>query len=63
MYLIAFTLTYILVTYRIKHENIIIRLKSSRIFSLWAIIGLILGARLGYVFFYNFDYYLKYPLR
>jgi len=30
---------------------------------MWAIIGLILGARLGYVFFYNFDYYLKYPLR
>ena len=28
----------------------------------YLIIGLILGGRLGYVFFYNFDFYLNNPL-
>ena len=27
----------------------------------WAIIGIILGGRLGYVLFYNFDYYMMHP--
>ncbi|MGE4351615.1 MAG: prolipoprotein diacylglyceryl transferase [Bdellovibrionales bacterium] len=31
-------------------------------FLTWAIIGTILGGRLGYVLFYQFDYYLHYPL-
>ena len=30
-------------------------------FLLWATIGIILGGRLGYVFFYNLNYYLEYP--
>jgi len=29
---------------------------------IWIITGLILGARLGYVFFYNFGHYLQHPL-
>jgi phosphatidylglycerol:prolipoprotein diacylglycerol transferase len=29
---------------------------------LWTILGLIVGARLGYVLFYNFSYYLSHPL-
>ncbi|MEM7680132.1 MAG: prolipoprotein diacylglyceryl transferase [Pseudomonadota bacterium] len=28
----------------------------------WAIIGVILGGRLGYILFYNFDVYLEHPL-
>ena len=27
----------------------------------YLIVGIIIGGRLGYVFFYNFDYYLNYP--
>ena len=30
-------------------------------FLLWATVGIILGGRLGYVFFYNLNYYLEYP--
>ena len=62
MYIIAFMLTYILVTYRIKRENYTFSTEVIQDFFVWGIVGLILGARLGYVFFYNFDYYLKYPL-
>ncbi len=29
----------------------------------WGVVGLILGARLGYIFFYNFDYYKENPLQ
>jgi len=62
MYIIAFLLTYILVSYRIKRENYNYSIDIIQDFFMWAIIGLIFGARLGYVFFYNFDYYLKFPL-
>jgi phosphatidylglycerol:prolipoprotein diacylglycerol transferase len=62
MYLVAFTLTYILVTYRIKNEKYNYSFEIIQDFFMWAIIGLILGARLGYVFFYNFDYFIKNPL-
>jgi len=31
-------------------------------FLTWAIIGVILGGRLGYVFFYNFNYYMDNPM-
>lgn len=63
MYLVAFTITYLLASHRLKKEE------------RWAIsedhfqglltagiIGLIVGARLGYVVFYNLSYYLSHPL-
>ncbi len=62
MYIIAFLLTYILVSYRIKREKYNYSTDIIQDFFMWAIIGLIFGARLGYVLFYNFDYYLKFPL-
>ncbi|HYA12707.1 MAG TPA: prolipoprotein diacylglyceryl transferase [Syntrophales bacterium] len=62
MYIVAFTLTYILVLYLIKHDKYTFSKETIQDFFMWAIIGLIFGARLGYVLFYNFDYYLKYPL-
>lgn len=32
-------------------------------FVVWAMLGVILGARLGYVLFYNFSFYLHHPLQ
>ena len=32
-------------------------------FLVWATVGIILGGRLGYVFFYNASYYLEFPLK
>ena len=31
-------------------------------FMTWAVLGIILGGRLGYVLFYNFGYYIEHPL-
>lgn len=62
MYIIAFLLTYILVSYRVKSENYNYKTEIIQDFFIWAIVGLIFGARLGFVFFYNFGYYMRNPL-
>jgi phosphatidylglycerol:prolipoprotein diacylglycerol transferase len=62
MYLVAFFLTYILVAYRLKKEDFSFSLETVQDFFLWGIFGLIIGARLGYVLFYNPGYYLHHPL-
>jgi phosphatidylglycerol:prolipoprotein diacylglycerol transferase len=63
MYLVAFAITYLLAFYRIKKEDrwhLPVEHLQGLITAL--IIGLIIGARLGYVVFYNFSYYLVHPL-
>jgi phosphatidylglycerol:prolipoprotein diacylglycerol transferase len=62
MYLVAFLVTYLLVSYRIKHEDYGYTVETIQDYFVWAITGLIVGARLGYVLFYNFSYYLRNPL-
>ncbi|MEI7637905.1 MAG: prolipoprotein diacylglyceryl transferase [Syntrophus sp. (in: bacteria)] len=61
MYLVAFTLTYFLVMYRIRNEKYDYTAETVQELMIWLIIGLILGGRLGYVLFYNFDYYFHRP--
>ena len=64
MYIIAFAITYFLVSYRMRTEprfNYISTEQTQGLFTAM-IIGLILGARLGYVVFYNLPYYLNHPL-
>jgi hypothetical protein len=62
MYLLAFFLTYVLVMYRVEKEHYPFSKETIQDLLLWDIFGLIVGARLGYVFFYNFNYYLSHPL-
>jgi phosphatidylglycerol:prolipoprotein diacylglycerol transferase len=62
MYLAAFLLTYVLVMRRIRTENFSYSPETIQNYLFWAIAGLILGARLGYVFFYHPFYYLQHPL-
>jgi phosphatidylglycerol:prolipoprotein diacylglycerol transferase len=61
MYLVAFALTYFLVLYRIRDEKYPFGAETIQDLMLWLILGLILGGRLGYVLFYNSDYYLHHP--
>ena len=63
MYLVAFAVVYFLLAQRIrKGEG---NYNKDLIFDyfVYAIVGLLIGARLGYVFFYNFSYYLQNPLQ
>ena len=62
MYLTAFGLTYILISSRLKSKDFDYSLETIQDFFIWGILGLIIGARLGYVLFYNAGYYLRRPL-
>lgn len=63
MYLVAFAVAYGLAVFRIRHEDRF-RMSGETLLNLITalIFGLIIGARLGYVVFYNFTYYLHHPL-
>lgn len=63
MYLVAFGITYGLVLYRLKHEGrFAFTRQQVNDLTTVIILGLMVGARLGYVVFYNFSYFLKHPL-
>ena len=62
MYVVAFFIVYLLVMYRIKNENFNFSRDIIQSFFLWVVVGLMIGARLGYVIFYNLKYYLGNPL-
>ena len=62
MYLAAFACIYLLVMRRIRRENFPYTAELIQDYFVWAILGVILGGRLGYVFFYNLGYYLRHPL-
>lgn len=63
MYLVAFVITYFLALHRTRTEK---RFPYDgeflQSFLTYQVFGVIIGARLGYVFFYNPSYYLAHPL-
>jgi phosphatidylglycerol:prolipoprotein diacylglycerol transferase len=62
MYIVAFSVVYMLSMYRLKNEDYDYPKVAVENYFVWAILGLMLGARLGYVLFYNFSYYMSHPL-
>ena len=63
MYIVGFLISYMLVLYRIKREKeFSVSSEEIQNLMMYMIIGLIVGARLGYVLFYNLSYYLGNPL-
>ena len=62
MYILAFMTFYFLVRYRLKTEDFNISQEQIDEFLTWALCGVLLGGRLGYVLFYNFYYFLHHPL-
>lgn len=62
MYIVAFSVVYFLSLYRLKHEDFDYSKSDIENYFVWAILGLMLGARFGYVLFYNFSYYMEHPL-
>jgi phosphatidylglycerol:prolipoprotein diacylglycerol transferase len=63
MYIVAFAFTYVLASHRLRREDRF-RIDADQLQGLMTamILGLIVGARMGYVLFYNFSYYLHHPL-
>ncbi len=63
MWLSAFSSVYLLLSYRIKKEKTnILNLKELQDIAFYALLGAILGGRIGYIIFYNFNYFLAHPI-
>ena len=63
MYILAFLASYFLVKYQIRKKGLPININTVNDLFLFLIIGLIIGARLGYVIFYNLPFYCSHPLK
>lgn len=70
MYVVAFTVAYLLAAYRIKKGEVVFdpgsepgaSLKTLQDFMTWAVLGVVIGGRLGYAIFYAPEYFLTHPL-
>lgn len=62
MYLFAFATAYAVMYLTIRKENFWITKEQLDSFMTWLIIGVVVGARLGYVLIYNPGHYLSHPL-
>lgn len=62
MYVFGFASSYLLVMYQMKKKKVKFDRESIDDLFFYLIIGLIVGARLGYVLFYNLAFYLENPL-
>jgi phosphatidylglycerol:prolipoprotein diacylglycerol transferase len=62
MYIFGFIASYLLVRYQMKKKDFGISKQEVENFYFYLIIGLMVGARLGYVLFYNLKVYLTNPL-
>ncbi len=62
MYLVAFVVSYFIAKHRIRHEGFSYTKEQVQDYMVWAAVGLLVGARIGYVLFYNFSYYASHPL-
>lgn len=62
MYVVAFSIVYLLTLYRIKNEPFKYTKDTIQNYFIWAILGVMIGGRIGYVLFYNLKYYTAHPL-
>lgn len=62
MYLLGFLSSYLLVRYQVRKRGLPISKVAVDSLYTYIILGLLIGARLGYVIFYNLSVYLKNPL-
>lgn len=62
MYLVAFLIAYGMARYRLGREPFRFTRRQAGDLMTYMIVGLIIGARLGYVLFYNLSYYSAHPL-
>jgi len=61
MYAVAFTVCYLLVMRRLKHETWEFTREHIDQALTWMVVGVLLGGRLGYVFFYGWAHFSQHP--
>lgn len=63
MYIIGFVCAYFVLMHLSRRKNYDLGKKEIEDLLAYGVVGLIVGARLGYCLFYNFGYYLSHPLK
>ena len=63
MYLVAFATIYLLVLHRLKNEKYEYPKAVIQNYFVWAILGVMIGGKLGFVLFYDFMYFITHPLK
>lgn len=63
MYILGFASAYLVLLYLSRRKHFQIDRKEIEDLLVYCIVGLLLGARLGYSIFYNLDFYLDNPMR
>lgn len=61
-YVLSFTLGYVLYRYNLRRKEITMKREDYETLVFYLILGVILGARIGYVLFYNFFHFIQDPL-
>lgn len=62
MYVISFILAYFIILHLVKKKKLNLKKEDVENFIAYSIIGLVLGARIFYVLFYNLKFYIENPL-
>jgi phosphatidylglycerol:prolipoprotein diacylglycerol transferase len=63
MYVVAFAITYLLVLHRLNNERYEYSKNTIQTYFLYAILGVMIGGKLGYVLFYDLMYFIAHPLK
>lgn len=63
MYAVALILVYFIILNRIKNEKLYFTKEDIQRYFSWSILGILVGGRLGYVFFYDFTFFIENPLK
>ena len=62
MYIVAFVIVYLLVSHRLKNEVYEYSKDVVQNYLLWAMMGVLIGGRLGYAVFYDLNFFISNPL-
>ena len=62
MYVAGFALSYVLLVYQIGRKSVAVTRAQIDDLYFYIILGLLIGARLGYVIFYNLSFFLEHPV-
>lgn len=62
MYFLSFFVSYLVMVYRLKNDGFDYSLDALNDIFIWIIFSAVIGSRLGYVLFYNLQYFLRHPL-
>lgn len=62
MYLVAFGVAWLILRHLIRRHEVNVTMVQANDYMFWAVLAVLVGGRLGYVLFYDLNYFLAHPL-